>query len=136
MVAVRESIVFMLDPRSGVPAYLQLVHQVKRSITYGHLRQGDRLPAVRDVARQVAINPNTVLKAYGELEHEGLIESTAGRGTFVSSEAPKPLASRVQEPLRRGFRTWLRNARRAGLDREDILALVHLELEEKRERVA
>lgn len=105
---------------------------MERSIRHGQLRPDDRLPTIREVAANLAINPNTVLKAYGELEHEGLITSRQGRGTFVSLDAPKPLSERVREPLRRGLEAWLKNATRAGLDREAILALVQFELDHRR----
>ena len=75
---------FRIDPRSGVPPYRQLVHQVRQALHLGVLRVGDQLPTVKDVVGQVAINPNTVLKAYRELEHEGLAAGRPGLGTFVT----------------------------------------------------
>ena len=76
-------IVFRLDPRSGIPAYLQVVNQVRHALRLGVFDSGDQLPTVKEVVSQVAINPNTVLKAYRELELEGLVEGRAGVGTFV-----------------------------------------------------
>ena len=73
---------FRLDSSSGVPPYLQLVHQVRQSLLLGYLREGDRLPTVKDVASDLAINPNTVVKAYRQLEHEGLRQRQAGPGHF------------------------------------------------------
>src|SRR5215469_1665275 len=78
-------IAFRLDTRSGVPTYLQLVHQVRQAIRLGFLQPGDQLPTVKEVVGQLAINPNTVLKAYRELDHEGLVEGRRGQGTFVSN---------------------------------------------------
>ncbi len=80
------AMVFRLDPGSGVPTYLQLVQQVEHAIRLGYLSQGDRLPTVKEVVGSLAINPNTVLKAYRELEHRGL--AAAGRGRARSCRAP------------------------------------------------
>src|SRR4051812_26090843 len=75
---------FHLDERSGVSPYLQLVRQVRQALRLGLLREGDQLPTVKDVVSRLAINPNTVLKAYRELEHEGLVSARPGVGTFVT----------------------------------------------------
>ncbi|MFE4692665.1 GntR family transcriptional regulator [Streptomyces sp. NPDC056749] len=113
---------FHLDARSGVAPYLQLVHQVRRAMRLGLLFEGDRLPTVKDVAARVAINPNTVLKAYRELEYEGLVVKKPGVGTFVSSTLSDASLSE-HEPLRQELRGWLGRARAAGLDEESIEAL-------------
>lgn len=114
---------FRLDRRSHVVPYLQLVDQVRRALRTGLLEPGDRLPTVREVAESVAINPNTVLKAYRALEHEGLVEGRPGQGTFVVRSLAGPsLASHAA--LRRELLSWLRKARRAGLEHEDIEALI------------
>ncbi len=113
---------FHLDTRSGVPPYLQLVQQVKQALRLGILGVGDQLPTVREAVAQLAINPNTVLKAYRELEHEGLIASRPGQGTFVlRTLAATSLASHAA--LRRSLARWIASAREAGLDDESILAL-------------
>jgi GntR family transcriptional regulator len=113
---------FHLDARSGVAPYLQLIHQVRHSLRLGLLREGDQLPKVKDVAAGLAINPNTVLKAYRELEYEGLAAARPGIGTFVTGTlAGAPLAA--YRPLRRDLQRWLAKARRAGLDDESIEAL-------------
>ncbi|MGW1812167.1 GntR family transcriptional regulator [Streptomyces sp. NPDC002125] len=113
---------FHLDARSGVAPYLQLVHQVRQAMRLGLLFEGDRLPTVKDVAAKVAINPNTVLKAYRELEYEGLVAKKPGVGTFVSSTLSDASLSE-HEPLRRELQGWLERARGAGLDEESIEAL-------------
>jgi GntR family transcriptional regulator len=113
---------FRIDPRSGVPPYRQIVHQVRQALRLGLLTEGDQLPTVKDVVGQVAINPNTVLKAYRELEHEGLAEGRPGLGTFVTRTlADASLAAHrgLQVELGR----WLAKARRAGLDDASIVAL-------------
>jgi GntR family transcriptional regulator len=113
---------FHLDGRSGVAPYLQLIHQVRQALRLGLLREGDQLPKVKDVSAGLAINPNTVLKAYRLLEHEGLAAARPGIGTFVTGTLDGgPLAAHV--PLRRELQRWLAKARRAGLDDESIEAL-------------
>ena len=114
---------FVLDGRSRVSTYMQLVLQVKQALRVGLLTPGDQLPRVREVAGALAINPNTVLKAYRELEIEGLAEGRPGVGTFITRTLAGPsLAS--QADLRDGLVTWLRKAEAAGLAREDITALI------------
>jgi GntR family transcriptional regulator len=113
---------FRIDARSGVAPYQQLVHQVRQALRLGLLREGDQLPTVKEVVAQVAINPNTVLKAYRELEHEGLAAGRPGRGTFITrSLADGSLAA--HRALRRDLVRWLDKARRAGLDDDSIDAL-------------
>jgi len=113
---------FHLDGRSGVAPYLQLIHQVRHCRRLGLLHEGDQLPKVKDVAAGLAINPNTVLKAYRQLEHEGLAAARPGIGTFVTGTLDGgPLAA--HGPLRRDLQRWLAKARRAGLDDESIEAL-------------
>jgi GntR family transcriptional regulator len=114
---------FHLDTRSGVPTYLQLVQQVKQAVRLGILRPGDQLPTVKDVVGSLAINPNTVLKAYRELDHEGLVEGKRGQGTFVSSELPS-LPPDETKSLRSALQRWLERARAAGLDDESIADLI------------
>ena len=114
---------FHLDGRSSVVTYMQLVQQVRQALRVGMLEPGDQLPKVREVAESLAINPNTVLKAYRQLEIEGLVEGRPGVGTFVRRSLAGPaLAS--HGVLRRDLVTWLRRAQAAGLEREDVVALV------------
>ena len=113
---------FHLDSHSGVPSYLQIVQQVKHALRLGLLVVGDQLPTVREVVAQITINPNTVLKAYRDLEREGLVESRPGQGTFVQKTlANTSLASHAT--LRRSLVRWLQSASEAGLDGESVLAL-------------
>jgi GntR family transcriptional regulator len=113
---------FRLDTRSGVAPYLQLVQQVRQALRLGLLRQGDQLPTVKDVVAMVTINPNTVLKAYRELEREALVSARPGVGTFVTSSLA-PVSPAAHGPLRQDLRRWLAKARRAGLDEDSIEAL-------------
>jgi GntR family transcriptional regulator len=113
---------FHLDGGSGVSPYQQIVKQVRHALRLGLLRQGDQLPTVKDVVAQLAINPNTVLKAYRELEHDGLVAARPGVGTFVTRELTDTTFA-AQGPLRLDLDRWLTKARRAGLDDESIEAL-------------
>jgi GntR family transcriptional regulator len=116
---------FHLDARSGVPTYLQLVQQVRRAIRLGILRPGDQLPTVKEVVTHLTINPNTVLHAYRQLDHEGLIEGRRGVGTFVSDQsAPPPQPPDDLKGLRSSLERWVGRARAAGLDDERIAELV------------
>src|SRR5471030_2083549 len=117
-----KSIEFHLDSRSGVSPYLQLVQQVRRALRLGLLAEGDQLPTVKDVVSRLAINPNTVLKAYRELEHSGLVAARAGVGTFVTSTLSDASLA-AHGPLRLELQRWLTKARDAGLDDESIEAL-------------
>jgi GntR family transcriptional regulator len=113
---------FYLDPSSGVAPYLQLIHQVRQSLRLGLLREGDQLPTVKDVVGTLAINPNTVLKAYRELEYEGLVIARPGIGTFATRTLNGDSLAGL-EPLRRELRRWIGKARRSGFDDEIIEAL-------------
>jgi GntR family transcriptional regulator len=113
---------FHLDSRSGVSPYLQLVHQVRHALRLGLLGEGEQLPTVKDVVARLAINPNTVLKAYKELEHAGLVAARPGVGTFViKTLSDDSLAA--HGPLRQELNRWFAKARRAHLDDESIEAL-------------
>ena len=114
---------FHLDARSGVAPYMQLIRQVRHALRLGMLNEGDKLPTVKEVVAKVAINPNTVFKAYRELEIQGLVAARPGVGTFVTRTlADQSLAA--HESLRGELRTWLDKARAAGLDDESIEALI------------
>jgi GntR family transcriptional regulator len=116
---------FVLDGRSKVNTYMQLVQQVKQALRVGLLEPGNQLPKVRDVAQSLAINPNTVLKAYRELELEGLVAGRPGVGTFVL-RAPVGASLANQDELRKDLIGWLRQAQETGLTSEDIVALVDI----------
>jgi GntR family transcriptional regulator len=113
---------FRLDPSSGVPTYLQLVQQVEHALRLGYLRPGDQLPKVRDVVASLTINPNTVLKAYKELETKGLAAGRPGQGTFIEATLSQ-IALPELAGLRRSLLGWLATADEAGLDEDGIVAL-------------
>ncbi len=114
---------FHLEVRSGVPTYLQLVQQVRQAIRLGILQPGDQLPTVKDVVRSLTINPNTVLRAYRELDLEGLVEGRRGVGTFVADGAA-PFSPDELKGLRSALERWVAGARAAGLDDDAIAALL------------
>ncbi len=118
---------FRVDSRSVVPPYLQIVQQVRQALRMGLLEVGDKLPAVREVVAATAVNPNTVLKAYRDLEREGLIEARPGHGTFVLKRPPGPPPGTVSR-MGRSLARWVRQAREAGLDDESIESLLRVTL--------
>lgn len=119
---------FRTNPSSGVPIYLQLMEQVKHAIETGALRPGDQLPGIRPLAEELVINPNTVAKAYRELEHEGVIELRHGAGAFVSGQARK---RKVTDAIRAGqaiVSTAVEKLRARGVSDDEIRRLFEAEL--------
>jgi GntR family transcriptional regulator len=113
---------FHLDQTSGVATYLQLVQQVHQALQLGLLEPGDRLPTAQQVVASLAINPNTVLKAYRDLEREGLVRARPGLGTFIVGTLPRTDAV-AQARFRRSMAAWLASARQAGLGPDEIEAI-------------
>jgi len=126
---------FHLDRTSGVATYLQLVHQVKQALRLGLLRPGDQLPTAKEVVAQLGINPNTVLKAYRDLERDGLVAPRPGQGTFVQQSLASPSLAGTDH-LQRALAGWVHDARTAGLTREDMAALFERALRDSQEGVA
>jgi GntR family transcriptional regulator len=120
--AAASPIEFRLDAASGVPTYLQLVHQVEHALRLGYLTLGDQLPKVRDVVASLAINPNTVLKAYKELETKGLAAGRPGQGTFVQATLSQVTLPELTG-LHRSLLSWLASAEASGLDEDGMVAL-------------
>jgi GntR family transcriptional regulator len=119
---------FRVNGRSSEPPYLQIVRQVRQALRMGVLDVGDQLPSVREVVAAVAVNPNTVLKAYRDLEREGLVEARAGQGTFVRARPPGPPPG-IHSRLGRSLARWVREAREAGLDEESMESLLRVTLQ-------
>ncbi|MFB8135591.1 GntR family transcriptional regulator [Streptomyces mirabilis] len=117
---------YRIDRRSGVATYVQIVQQTKQALRLGMLEPGDKLPTAREVVEATAINPNTVLKAYRELEREGLVEARRGLGTFVRRSLNTTPAD---SPLRTELDAWAERARTSGLGRDDVAALFTAVLE-------
>jgi DNA-binding transcriptional regulator YhcF (GntR family) len=113
---------FQLDSASGVATYLQLVQQVHQALQLGLLEPGDQLPTAQQVVAQLAINPNTVLKAYRDLEREGLVRARPGQGTFIARSLPRTDPA-AQARFLDSMTDWLRSARAAGLGPDDIEAI-------------
>jgi GntR family transcriptional regulator len=120
---------YRIDRHGGVATYMQIVQQTKQALRLGLLQPGDRLPTAREVVEATAINPNTVLKAYRELEREGLVEPRRGQGTFVCRSLVGPHAT-PDSPLRTELTAWASRAREAGLGREDVGAMFAAVLDE------
>ncbi|MFZ3494984.1 GntR family transcriptional regulator [Streptomyces sp. 5.8] len=118
---------YRIDRRSGIATYLQIVQQTKQALRLGLLEPGDKLPTAREVVEATAINPNTVLKAYRELEREGLVEAKRGLGTFIRKSLG---GAPAESPLRTELADWARRAREAGMERDDAAALFSAVLEE------
>jgi GntR family transcriptional regulator len=119
---------FRLDARSGVAPYRQLVDQVRQAVNLGLVQDGDQLPSVREVVTQITINPNTVHRAYRELEHQGIAEGRSGLGTFITSHARSFVATTNYESVEEDLRAWVRRARSVGMDDERIADLVRAAL--------
>ncbi|WP_037628758.1 GntR family transcriptional regulator [Streptomyces aureus] len=118
---------FRIDRRGGIPAYVQIVQQVQQAMRLGLLEPGDRLPTARAVVEATALNPNTVLKAYRELESQGLVETRRRHGTFVTGTLG---ASTADSPWRAELADVASRARAAGLERDDLTALFSAVLED------
>ena len=110
------------NPSLGVPIYLQLMEQVKHAIETGALRPGEQLPGIRPLAEELVINPNTVAKAYRELEHEGLVEGRRGMGTFITASLATD-AARADAPLRQDLDQWMSRAVDEGLSVDEVDAI-------------
>lgn len=121
---------FRIARREAIPAYLQIVEQTRRALERGLLAVGDQLPTAREVVLTTGINPNTVLKAYRELERQGLVEGRVGTGTFVTADLAR-LRSDLASPLAAVLRGWLDSALATGMERHEVLALINTMLDER-----
>lgn len=125
-------IILHLNTRSGVPPYLQIVQQIKHDIRMGLLKEGDKLPSVKEAVTMTTVNPNTVFKAYRELESQGLVKGQSGSGVFVLPP-PTPPPPDVQANLAATIVEWVHTAREAGLDDEAIEAIFTTTLRKTKE---
>src|SRR5438067_2003240 len=114
---------FHIGPNSGVSYYVQLMQQVRQALMFGVLKPGDQLPTVKEVVSRVALNPNTVLRAYRDLEHEGLVVSRPGLGTFVATDVPPSFPAVRYRALRADLERWIRKARAQGMDSDTLASL-------------
>jgi GntR family transcriptional regulator len=122
--------VFTVDPRSGVPIYLQLIEQVKRSVALGVMAPGEQLPTVKQLAVDLTINPNTVARAYRELERDQVIETAPGRGSFVRANgATESAKSAVNDVAKDAIATAVREAKSLGVVRDQVRHLFNAALD-------
>ncbi|MEO7201728.1 MAG: GntR family transcriptional regulator [Candidatus Tumulicola sp.] len=122
--------VLTVDPGSGVPIYLQIIEQVKRSVALGVLQSGEQLPTVKQLALDLTINPNTVARAYRDLERDQVIETAPGRGSFVRQNGVEANVRAAATDVARGAVDGaLREAKSLGLTRADVRATVDLALD-------
>jgi|ERR1700694_543500 len=126
---------FHLDPNSGVSYYVQLIQQVRQALMVGILKSGDQLPTVKEVVARVALNPNTVLRAYRELEHDGLVVSRPGVGTFIAAAIPPAMAPGIYQSLKADLERWIEQARTHGVDDGKLAALFAHVLNENADEV-
>lgn len=120
---------FFVNPKSGVPIYKQIVQQIKKGVAGGILKPGDRLPTVREVALDLTVNPNTVARAYRELEAGGIITSVQGRGTFISREIT-PATAEKEAIMRENIRGLFREAGQLNLTPQEVRRIFFAELKE------
>jgi GntR family transcriptional regulator len=117
--------IFTVDPRSGVPLYLQLIEQIKRSVALGTLAPGEQLPTVKALALELTVNPNTVARVYRELERDGVIDTSPGRGSFIRADGSGVEARRaVSDVARTAFESAIREAKSLGLSRQETSELM------------
>ena len=117
--------IFTVDPRSGVPIYLQVIEQVKRAVAFGALSPGEQLPTVKALALELTVNPNTVARAYRDLEREAIIETSPGRGSFVRTHGAQAEAQRaVEDVAEHTFEDAVREAKSLGIDRPTAAQIV------------
>ena len=120
-----------VNPYTGIPLYIQIAEQIKKAVFAGVLQEGEQLPTVRQLALELLINPNTVVRAYQELEREGMITTRRGSGTFIAPAAKKLKKEQKEEEIKRRIRELLAEARFLELDKEEIKKIFLLELEGK-----
>ena len=117
---------FSLDASSGVPVYRQLIEQVENAVVSGRIRSGDRLPTIRALSVELKINPNTIAKAYNELEIRGILKTQVGSGTFISEKTPEEDNDRREAKMNEALGRFLREMRSLGLSREESIRLIEL----------
>ncbi|MDR2483748.1 MAG: GntR family transcriptional regulator [Treponema sp.] len=130
--SVEPGITFSLDPSNGVPIYRQIIQQIEYAILSGRMRPGDRLPTIRSLAVELKTNPNTIARAYGELEIRGILATQVGSGTYISDKKPTAgedgLARKIEEVLRR----FIQEMRGLGVEKRELIRMI----DEYREQTA
>jgi len=123
---------FRVTPQSGEPIYEQLIRQIKHAIATGAIKQGDQLPTVRELAAKLVINPNTASRAYRELEREGLLETTAGRGSFVKISPPKLFREERKKRLQPLLQQLIAEGRVLNFTDDELIELLREEIRNSR----
>lgn len=121
---------FTIDNMSRVPVYEQIVEQTERLLLSGQMKPGDAMPSVRGLATELGVNPNTIQKAYAELEHRGMTTSVPGRGSFLREDATEQLVAYLNETALPEFKNMLKGMLIAGASKEESLAFVEKILDE------
>jgi len=122
-------VIFQVDPNVPKAVYQQLVEQVRYAVAAGRLREGDRLPPIRDVAVQVRVNRNTVARAYMELERQGVLRTRPGQGSFITNGAPEVEKAKARQMLAEALDEVLAHTRQLRLNEEEFLSVVKERLE-------
>ncbi|MDR2746135.1 MAG: GntR family transcriptional regulator [Treponema sp.] len=119
-----EIIDFTLDQANGVPVYRQIIRQIENGVLSGRLRTGDRLPTIRSLAVNLKINPNTIAKAYGELEIRGILATQVGSGTYIADKRPEPEEDALGAKIREAVARFMREMEGLGTDKRKVLRLI------------
>ena len=118
------TIQFSLDPAHGAPIYRQIIQQIEYAILSERMKAGDRLPTIRSLAIQLKINPNTIAKAYSELEIRGILVTQVGSGTFISDKKPPPEEDGRKKKIQEVLGRFMREMTGLGVDKRDVLTLI------------
>lgn len=120
----KEAVVFSLDTASGTPIYRQIIRQIEYAILSGRMRPGDRLPTIRALAVELKTNPNTIAKAYGELEIRGILITQVGSGTFISNKKPAEGDNSLSRKIKEVFGLFMREMRSLGLEKPELIRMI------------
>ncbi|MDR2304517.1 MAG: GntR family transcriptional regulator [Treponema sp.] len=121
---VQSDISFSLDPANGVPIYRQIIQQIEYGILSGRMKSGDRLPTIRSLAVNLKINPNTIAKAYNELEIKGILATQVGSGTYISDKSPEAEEDARLRKVGEVLRRFIQEMKDLGVDTGELIALI------------
>jgi GntR family transcriptional regulator len=121
---VQSDISFSLDPANGVPIYRQIIQQIEYGILSGRMKSGDRLPTIRSLAVNLKINPNTIAKAYNELEIKGILVTQVGSGTYISDKKPEVEEDARLQKVGEVLRRFIQEMKDLGVDMRELIALI------------
>ncbi|MDR2434263.1 MAG: GntR family transcriptional regulator [Treponema sp.] len=128
----KPGISFLLEPENGVPIYRQIIQQIEYAILSGRMRPGDRLPTIRALAVELKINPNTIAKAYGELEIRGILATQVGSGTYISDKKPAPEDDSLSRKIHEVLGRFIQEMRNLGVEKQELANMLEAYDEEKR----